>query len=126
MSVSSDDFCMAARKLLDEQDEIFHRASISRAYYAAFHEASDAADNMGLPEEGGKDSGMHERLISRFSKNGKGLAKIASRLRARKLVRAQADYSLSENISLLDAKLHCHQCEQLIEDIKRIKNTRPA
>ncbi|HFX2685883.1 TPA: hypothetical protein ACV5QX_000864 [Pseudomonas aeruginosa] len=120
MSVSSDDILRIARALLGDADEAFSRTSIGRSYYAAFHEARGTVERLSLAASQGILGGSHEKLIGAFEGKGRGLAKIAARLRLRKPARQKADYNIDEDITPEEAALHLHHCELLIDDLRRL------
>lgn len=122
MSVSSDEILEVAKSLLSDNGEAFSRAAMGRSYYAAFHEARETVDRLSLETPAGVRTGSHEKLIRAFEGKSKGLSRLASRLRDRKLARQKADYDVHENITPQEAALHLRQCELLMDDLKRLAN----
>lgn len=123
MSVSSDDILEVAKKLILDSGEAFSRAAMGRSYYAAFHEARDAVGRLSLNTSSDIRGGSHEQLIGAFEGKGKGLSKFAARLRARKLARQKADYDVHERITAEEAEFHLRNCEQLMNDLKRLASS---
>ncbi|MBC2680626.1 hypothetical protein [Pseudomonas baltica] len=121
MSVSAEDFLSQSGTLCESADEIAFRSSISRGYYAAYHKAEIAAQDLQLPVIKRVDGGVHEQLIRRFEGVGPGLRKIARRLRDRKRLRAMADYQLSEEVSREEAQLNLLEVTRLMSDLDRIR-----
>lgn len=122
MSVSSDDILDVAKKLMLDSGEAFSRAAMGRSYYAAFHEARETVGRLSLVTPAGVRGGSHEQLIGAFEGKSKGLSKLATRLRARKLARQKADYDVHEHITPQEAAFHLRHCEQLMDDLKRLAN----
>lgn len=123
MSVSSDDILEVAKRLMLDAGEAFSRAAMGRSYYAAFHEARETVGRLSLVAPTSARGGSHERLISAFEGQGKGLSKFATRLRARKLARQKADYDVHEQITAEEAAFHLRHCEQLMNDLKRLASS---
>lgn len=119
MSVCSEEILKLAEALMCSDGEAMHRASVSRSYYALYHEASIAASALSLPNVGGVST-THERLIARYSAGSKGLAAIGRSLRKQKLLRAKADYDIGDDISSADARLHVATSRKLVGDLRRI------
>lgn len=83
--------------------EALFRSSVSRAYYAVFHQAKVFADSKQLqadPVRMPKPCGSHEELILRFqhSKNA-SFRNYGDELHALKILRKKADYKLSVPIN---------------------------
>ncbi|WP_206360479.1 hypothetical protein, partial [Pseudomonas viridiflava] len=98
-----------AEELVSQDGEHRARAAIGRSYYALYHEAIVAANNMSLapPKSSGR-LGTHEHLIQRFLERGKGLARISRSIRKQKVLRAAADYDIGDDIIADEAILHIH------------------
>lgn len=120
MSVSTDDFLEQAFRLLEGANEIDHRSAISRGYYAAYHRALETAARLCLPGTHRNEAGVHEKLILRFEAQGKGLKKIARRLRDNKRARAAADYDIRDILPASEAALAVKLSRILVEDLGRL------
>lgn len=120
MSVSADDFLAHGRDLLEKSHEIESRSAISRSYYAVYHAARCAADKLELSDRENRSVGTHERLIGRYESHGKGLKKLARRIRDKKRGRAVADYQLNAPVSNEEAELFVKEAENLMRDLQRL------
>ena len=120
MSVSTEDFLAQASRLLGGEGEMDRRSAISRGYYAAYHCALSAAKRLSLPEAERRDVGAHEKLIGRFECQGKGLKKLARRLRDNKRARSVADYDIGDLIPSGEAVLTVRSSRILAADIDRL------
>ena len=120
MSVSTDDFLEQAFRLMEGANEIDHRSAISRGYYAAYHSALETAARLCLPSTQRSDVGVHEKLILRFESQGKGLKKIARRLRDNKRARAAADYDIRDILPISEAIFTVKLSRILVEDLTRL------
>lgn len=119
MSVCSDELLALAESLIVGENEASNRASVSRSYYALYHEAVITASFLSLPEA--KDiKTAHERLIFRYSASSRGLSAIGRSLRKQKLMRAKADYDIRDMITSSDAKLHVATTRRVVSDLRRI------
>ena len=108
MPISNSCFLDWSENLLNSSDptEIDHRSIVSRAYYSAYHEALDLADNtlrLGVSNMGG---GTHIKLSETLSsyicddKNLQGvIRRIGSRIHVMHSLRVRADYFFELNIS---------------------------
>ena len=119
MSVCSDELLALAESLIEVNNEASNRASVSRSYYALYHEAVIAASCLSLPEQRDIKT-THERLISRYTASSRGLSAIGRSLRKQKLMRAKADYDIRDLITSSDAKLHVAITRQIVSDLRRI------
>lgn len=96
MSITYKDLVTHAEQLAKMETEVAWRDSIARAYYAAFHQARGASINCPEPSPG--IYGTHEKLQSRFVRQGTSDAKtIAQALRAMKRERGACDYELAHS-----------------------------
>ncbi len=119
MSVCSDELLILAELLIDGNNEASNRASMSRSYYALYHEATSAAQALLLPPINDVKT-AHEGLISRYSSSSKGLAALGRAMRKQKQLRAKADYDIRDNINASDAKLHLANSRRIVMDLRRI------
>lgn len=120
MSISPRSFLEQGFRLLAGSEEVDYRTAISRSYYAAYHTAVDTAERINLPQAGRRDTGAHEQLIARFESKGRGLKRIAQRLRAKKRMRAMADYQLDAFVLEGEAVLQMKEVQALVEDIESL------
>ena len=99
MSVTSSDFLTCAESIATGATEIDSRSAVSRAYYSAYHAASEIADLHFPDAEAHLSKGAHERLSDRFLGSGNLKAKgVGYMLIVLKKSRHRADYSLNETI----------------------------
>lgn len=113
MSVTASDIIALAKTLHGQQhSEAHHRAVVSRAYYAAYHDCY--AWHVALPSPGTcgsatQASGVHDQLIASLTNpTVKGQDATKSRMRgyalkALKQMRVCADYRLAETVTDHDA-----------------------
>lgn len=108
MSIAVGDLLDLAKDLRANSTEVSWRGSISRAYYAAFHQAGDW--HQALPSQGmlpGKPGGKHHDLAGQLSNptlpatdQRRSLSmSMGYMLRDAHRLRVKADYSLNENIT---------------------------
>jgi len=110
MSTTYQEFAAFAEQLARQSTEIDWRNSVSRTYYAAYHQALSVSDR--CPEIPTGSVGMHQQLINRFKYQGtKDARTIAAALSAMKRLRSVADYEL-QNVVLQG------QAQQQISDYK--------
>lgn len=108
MAINSRDLMLLAESLWKNNNEAYKRSAVSRAYYAAYHEAK--AWHKNLPEPGSianSKGGSHDVLIHQLAnpmgktKKDTNLAndsvKISSRLESLRSIRNAADYDISDN-----------------------------
>lgn len=113
MAINSKDLMQVATTLWGGSNEASKRSAVSRAYYAAYHEAKKWHAN--LPEPGScGDSrpGTHEFLINQLSnpmgktKRDKNLATqsklVSSELERLRAIRNSADYDINNNFDTTD------------------------
>ena len=112
MSVAPRELLASAEEIRKTQsDEAGHRATISRAYYAAYHAAY--AFHVSLPSPGsvGKATGRHEQFVSQLTTptfspaNPRNLLsrRVGTILRDVARARVVADYSIGANLGVADA-----------------------
>jgi uncharacterized protein (UPF0332 family) len=91
MSVTYQEFAAFAEQLAKQPTEIEWRNSVSRTYYAAYHQALSVSDR--CPEIAKESAGVHQALINRFNRQGTRDARnIAQGLWLMKKLRNIADY----------------------------------
>lgn len=117
MSVSSADLLVLAKDLAKVvESEAAYRASASRAYYASYHAAREAAERTRLPPlKGVPRGGVHDQLFSRLRQAGH--RELAARLNHAKHNRVSADYRLTDEFTAADAADATLFCQKLVEDI---------
>lgn len=119
MSVCSDDLLLLAESLIGNKDEAGNRASISRSYYALYHEATIAASALSLKSSPDVKT-SHDKLISRFTGATKGLASIGRVILKQKRLRAMADYEIGSDLNASEARLHLATSKRIVCDLRRI------
>lgn len=111
MAIDSKDLMQLAESLWKNKGEVYKRSAVSRAYYAAFHEAK--AWHRNLPEPGSigvSKGGSHDVLIHQLAnpmgktKRDKALAessiRFSSRLESLRSIRNAADYDISDDFDV--------------------------
>lgn len=122
MSVLPKDFLDHAAKLAGSEDEIDWRNCVSRAYYAAYHRASQSVDL--CPTNDHIAMGSHERLAERFKLHGATGAKaIALVLCTMKRQRHFADYEIEDNFDRGLANTQVEICKTLNDRLAAFDNT---
>jgi uncharacterized protein (UPF0332 family) len=101
MSIDSSDLISLALRLSAADTECEWRSGASRAYYAAYHKALNAANRCLAPVSA--DRGYHERLTNRLMDYGTKGRSIAYTLKALKHGRTRADYELNTQFSQKEA-----------------------
>lgn len=124
MSVSELDLIELARALHEHaEQEVDHRAAISRAYYAAYHRCEDFHSQLPYPGKESRDSkaGVHDRLIHRLSNptvTNEALSMhscaLGQKLQTLKKRRYEADYLLRRTVSSRVAELTILETESLL------------
>ena len=98
--------------------EVRRRSAISRAYYAAFHQAEAAARTAGYRFDRKAGTGMHAHLIAYLRGSGlPGLKGAAGILNALKDMRTLADYRLHDNVAMLSVKEAIEHADFLLTEI---------
>lgn len=98
--------------------EVRRRTIISRAYYAAFHQAHVSANNLGYSYDSNVGAGYHEHLIMFLRRNSDANVQYAGRLLAAlRTRRTEADYWLNKAPSTADASEAIEEAENLIDEV---------
>ena len=109
--VTPQDLLDLAERLATAPSEAELRASISRAYYAAFHHCREFVDaRVGLPHTGTADD--HREVISALWQLDPQASQRLRTLRAR---RNRADYEIQERVTARDARFGCFAAARLLE-----------
>ncbi|MDQ6950906.1 MAG: hypothetical protein Q9M26_04510 [Mariprofundales bacterium] len=114
-----DDLLEVAKALAKNSDEANLRSSVSRAYYAAFHEASQYAHKKHgytRPRNQSAHSSLARHLID-CKKDEVRQAGIS--LQNLHIARKLADYDLNDDLNENDAKLHVMMAETLIMGFRK-------
>ncbi|GHC58588.1 hypothetical protein GCM10010096_34650 [Alcaligenes pakistanensis] len=114
---------LSERLCASHECEATLRASVSRAYYAAYHTAEDFHHSLDLPgAEPPERRGMHATLIYQLGNPRitdtelKKDSKIHSYiLKTLKLARVEADYNLSAKVTLTAAQTQIESAKRLID-----------
>lgn len=135
MSVSPTAFLEEARRHAGRDDEIGLRTAVSRAYYAAYHNALAVSHECPdpPPRSNPEGEGMHARLIRRFTgvprKGFKGAAlakQIGFNLGQARALRVRADYELNKTVNANDARRQIDSAEKIATLIEQFSETRKA
>ncbi len=123
MPITQKDLINSAKLMINAGNlslsEVDYRNAISRAYYAAYHEADRVANKYSKGNSGNKH-GMHEKLINKLishpniQQRDAVINQIGSLLRMCKKQRVRADYRLRATLSKTDAEATLLNCEQII------------
>ncbi len=122
MATSTNDLLAQALGTACRSGEARRRATISRAYYAAYHRCREWARSLPRsPESGSHAHGVHERLIDRLanpppscSRERRRIARqLAAQLAALKARRVAADYKLRQSISEDDMRMQQSEAKEL-------------
>jgi hypothetical protein len=130
MPVACTDFFTFAESIKGDSDEISLRASISRAYYGAFHACQQWHDTK-LPHPGhdvGMTGGVHQTLINQLTNPDPGCGRdlgmysrsLGYALRALRDLRTLADYHLSETVDKEQMKNARAQAKVLIDKASQV------
>jgi uncharacterized protein (UPF0332 family) len=116
-------FDLAGKLVLQNQkgEEIEHRTSINRAYYALYLRAREIAKN--LPELTGKNAsklGSHEKVIAKFEQEPK-LKRIAYLIAQRKSKRCDADYETKLPITYTETEKHYNSVKDLLAKLSNVQ-----
>lgn len=108
MPVSPSDFLESAAAIIAaDTSEISIRNSLSRAYYGAFHCASEAFPVETLPasDEDAENAGMHKKYINRLLQGNKIEREAGVKLGALHSRRIKADYKLTISVPVRDVAM---------------------
>lgn len=122
MSSSSIDLLDYAAALQDSDEEVELRSCVSRAYYAAYHQANDWHSALGSPGSASGGTGVHRTLIDRLrNPTVTGSDRMLSKklgyvLDAMKVLRQKADYNLADTVTGLDAQNTVAYAEKVLAE----------
>lgn len=112
--------CMTRFKTNGEEFEI--RNAMSRAYYGAYHRASDMLTTLNLPTVSTHLTGTHEQLASRYQKSSTSTLKQAGiALAAAHKLRCLADYQLKSPLTSSIASQQLSKCEGICKRLEQVK-----
>lgn len=122
MSISPVDFLASAKQSLlsaEQHGEVAIRNAISRAYYAAFHQARTVFP---VDREFGRNAGvgMHEAYIDQLMQadTGSDARWTAVKLKSLKGRRANADYRLDDDLPSYHATMQVTAAEELFKKLE--------
>ncbi|QHP58532.1 hypothetical protein [Pectobacterium carotovorum] len=99
MSVQGRDFILAARQCFDLKNEIGYRNSISRSYYALYHETCNMLSHCPpTTHEGVVSYLLEDARRKKESYELTSLIQLGAVLRQQKIKRKKADYNLNDSI----------------------------
>ena len=115
---------------IDSLDETRFRVSISRAYYAVFHNARILCETRKeLKKAYAQGGGEHEQVYNKLRQVNKGSKEfiskchsIANNLKMLKCERQNADYVADTEITKRQAELHYQKSERSHRAIEELKN----
>jgi len=120
--VNYEDFIKSAQKLLtiDPAEEINYRNAISRAYYAFYHRClplyTESNDKILADSHKTVVSTLDEKYQQTSEKKYHTASNRLDKLRK---IRVKADYRLSQNISLYDAKRAVQSAQKAIDELEK-------
>jgi uncharacterized protein (UPF0332 family) len=122
MPVNTADFMSLADELMRAShcEEIHCRAAVSRAYYAAYHEAIVTADHLKLSVAEGA-FGDHKKLVKRYSNGGKRLKIIANSIDTIRVARTTADYKVHNLFTHDGASDVLSICKSVVADVVKLR-----
>lgn len=106
----------------NNNNEAYGRSSISRAYYAAFHQCKKILDELNIPQQQHKTS--HAQVIDALKDSGdKSLRAVAHKLKELKYMREEADYALlipppkqNNTLAIRKAQAIIETCDQKLTE----------
>ena len=108
------DYLTLAKTWITGASEAEWRSAVSRAYYAAFHEARDLLRDLGFASPRGDQA--HAYLWLRLSNCGNAQVQLAgSDLNTLRRERNRADYDLDRTMGHADALLQVQAAERIIQ-----------
>lgn len=111
------DFLSVAESLKKNSDSCFQKSSVSRAYYAAFHDIKSFAEKkLGFQDDG--EGSIHWQLSNFFISRTDGFKEIGVMLKNLHKKRVDCDYKLGKDIGKNDATLAIIQSKTLVESLK--------
>lgn len=116
MSITASDFLNSAKELMVDQSEPATRNSVSRAYYAAFHQTNGVySPNPEFAKE--SKVGMHQTYIDQLMRADTGSRErtVAVKLSSMKGKRVKADYQLTETMMSYIAALQMRTAEEIFQ-----------
>lgn len=130
MAATTSDFFHLAQRLAQQETDCHWRASVGRAYYAAFHDVLSICDYLPASSDEARiaDKISHGEVLRRLDHWNIGAGSSVSyllalkesacvavkQMRAARTSRERADYRLDEDVKLDDAKMQ-------IERVRRIR-----
>lgn len=119
------DYLTVANTLNAAGDEASLRAAVSRAYYAVFGEAKEAAET-----EKGQDfptGSIHEAIINYYDGSPDTDRKLfASNLKRLKNSRVRADYFRTKTVDVRFANQAIADANQLLSDLNALRKSEPS
>ena len=128
MSISAADFLASAKQLLldaEQQGEVAIRNAMSRAYYAAFHQARSVFPvDSGFARNAG--TGMHEAYIDQLMRSNPGTTErhTAVKLKGMKGRRGNADYRLGDDLPAYHAVMQVKAAEDVFQLLDEASKSR--
>ncbi len=123
MPVQPNDFITSAINIIKNGTEIDCRNAVSRAYYAAYHEADRVSQySNGVSTK----KGTHEKLSDKLKKHpgstskDKDIRKMGVLLEQCKKYRVEADYFIMNQFTIANAQAVVTQCQDIINLAKNI------
>lgn len=121
MPITKDDFITSAKTIMrgSPLNEIDYRNAVSRAYYAAFHEASRISDKYSKGNFGNR-KGTHEKVIHKLqthptiTSTDQVINEIGNLLQMCKKQRVRADYNLNAHFHKTNTDTTLQICDQIL------------
>jgi uncharacterized protein (UPF0332 family) len=114
--IAGKDFLTLAETLITGAGEVEWRSAVSRAYYAAFHEARQLLGSLGFVVPRGDQA--HAYLWLRLSNGGELQIQLAgNELNRLRRERNRADYAVDQTVAHADALLQVQAARRIIQTL---------
>jgi len=118
------EFLKSAEALLEKElvAEVDYRNAASRAYYSAYHSCLVLSNSYPSTNDVKKEGGMHQQLIDKLCNHQDEQVKtVGYSLKQVKTRRVMADYKLTQDFTLQDAKFAVDSVQKLLQEIHKIQ-----
>ena len=118
------EFLKSAEVLLEKESvaEVECRNAASRAYYSAYHSCLVLSNGYPSTNDVKKEGGMHQQLIDKLCNHQDEQVKtVGYSLKQVKTRRVMADYKLTQDFTLQDAKFAVDSVQKLLQEIHKIQ-----
>jgi len=122
--MDSIEFLKIAETLLEKESvaEVECRNAASRAYYSAYHSCLDLSKRYPATNDIEVKGGVHQQLIDVLcAHQDERVRTVGCSLKQTKIQRVRADYKLTQNFTLQDAKFTVDSVQKLLQEIGKIQ-----